>query len=66
MENYEKHFQPILPFDHSAGANFQMYDSEPYKKDNEVCNAENIVMESGNVCKFYRYIVKEPCPIGGK
>lgn len=66
MENNEKQYQPILPFDCSVGTNFQMYESQPYQKDNEVCNAANVVMESGNVYKFFRYIVKEPCPVGGK
>jgi len=42
-----------------------MYDNMTYHKNNNVCNATNIRMESGNVYKFFRCAEQKPYLIGG-
>ena len=58
-------YAPILPYDVTYGEHLSMYDSMPYHKDNNVCNASNICMESGRVYKFFRCAEQKPMLIGG-
>lgn len=61
----KKEYTPILPFDISYGYNLDVYDQMPYVCDNNLCNADTVRMESGNVYKFYRCNMKKSQPIGG-
>lgn len=58
-------YAPILPYDVTYGEHLSMYDNMTYHKNNNVCNASNIRMESGNVYKFFRCIEQKPYLIGG-
>lgn len=66
MSETTKKYAPLLPFDITYGENLDMYDHFAYKKNNNVCNATNIRMESGNVYKFFRCAQQEPLLVGGK
>jgi len=58
-------YAPILPYDITYGEPHSMYDNMTYHKDNNVCNASNIRMESGNVYKFFRCAEQKPYLVGG-
>lgn len=55
----------LRPFDSSANEDFSMYDKLPYKKDMDLCGPDKIAMESGNVIKFFRYVVKDTYQLTG-
>ena len=43
------------PYDASLeGHNMSMYDKLPYKRNEELCNAQTLGLNSGNLLKFYR------------
>ncbi len=59
-------FTPLLPYDITQGEHFYIYDHETYTVDPSLCNKETVMMESGNVYKYYRCATVEPYLIGDK
>ncbi|NLP34519.1 MAG: hypothetical protein GX359_04895 [Clostridiales bacterium] len=42
---------------------WSMYDNLPYVSDKEIYNKTHIKLVSGNIIKYYQYIMKEPYEI---
>lgn len=55
----------LRPFDSSVNEDFSMYDKLPYKKDIDLCGPDKIALESGNVIKFFRYVIKDTYQLTG-
>jgi hypothetical protein len=52
MDNKED-ITPIQPFDVTIGENYSMYDQEKYKRDLSLFNENAVMMERGNIIKYY-------------
>lgn len=63
--NTSKH-APLLPFDSTVAENFIIYYPTAYIRDITLITPEKIAMESGNVIKYYQYVVTAPVPVGGQ
>lgn len=53
----------LRPYDAAGEYNLTMYDHLPYDRDLSLCNSDAIMMESGNIIKYYRCAMKEPYTI---
>lgn len=42
------------PYDATLEENMSMYDKLPYKRNEDLCNASTLALESGNLIKYYR------------
>lgn len=42
------------PYDATLEENMSMYDKLPYKRNEDMCNASALALESGNLIKYYR------------
>lgn len=42
---------------------WSMYDNLPYVSDKELCNKTHLRLISGNIIKYYQYLMKEPYEI---
>lgn len=42
------------PYDTTLEENMSMYDKLPYKRDEDMCNASTLALETGNLIKYYR------------
>jgi len=56
----DKKVAPVEPYDDSMWDQWRVYDSIPYIMDKDMCDESNIVMESGNIVKSYRCVIKGP------
>lgn len=51
------------PYDATLEENMSMYDKLPYKRNEDVCNASTLALESGNLIKYYRCTQTDPIEI---
>lgn len=51
---------PVKPYDESIWETWNMYDNMPYYWDPDLYDTKKLTMESGNVIKAYRCLIKEP------
>lgn len=51
------------PYDATLEENMSMYDKLPYKRNEDVCNASTLTLESGNLVKYYRCTETDPIEI---
>lgn len=49
-------------YDKSLEDNMTMYDNQPYKRDYELCNTNNVRLVSGNVMKYYTFQYNRETP----
>lgn len=42
------------PYDATLEENMSMYDKLPYKRNEDMCNASTLALETGNLIKYYR------------
>ena len=54
----DKTYTPLLPYDSSFGEYFSTYDSMPYRCNRDLCHP-NIKKSSGNIVKYYEYLIDE-------
>lgn len=45
--------------DESIPDRWMMYDNIPYAQDKDICDSSNITLESGNIIKSYRCLLKD-------
>ena len=53
-------------YDSSLEYNVSIYDHLPYVRDDNICGADQIGINSGNVVKFYCLEKEEPCVISNQ
>lgn len=51
------------PYDTTLEENISLYDRLPYKRNEDLCNASTLALESGNLIKYYRCTQIEPVEI---
>ena len=56
-------FPPVRPYDQTLEEHWAMYDRMPYERDSDICSEKDIAMESGNMIKAYRCLIKDPFEI---
>lgn len=54
---------PIKTYDDSIWNQFEMYDNMPYVWNSDLSSEMILALESGNIIKAYRCIVKDPYEI---
>lgn len=59
-KNYENNTASMKPYDETMWENWSMYDNVPYVRDLNLRSENNLAMESGNIIKGYRCVMKEP------
>lgn len=50
----------LRPYDDTGWDRWSMYDNMPYVWDPDLCDIKRLALESGNIIKGYRCIMKEP------
>lgn len=65
LNQNNKKYTPLLPFDSTLNEDFSMYQSLPYIRDISLITDHSIRLESGNVYKFYRTSEQDACSVGG-
>ncbi|HKM00340.1 MAG TPA: hypothetical protein VJZ06_10565 [Mobilitalea sp.] len=61
MENTKEGIVALAkPYDDSMWDRWNMYDKMPYVWDADLCGTKKLMLESGNIIKFYRCMTKEP------
>lgn len=51
---------PLKPYDDSMWEKWSLYDSMPYIWDPDLNPDKRLALESGNIIKSYRCLIKEP------
>lgn len=57
VTNKDKKSSPVKPYDDSIWDHWLIYEDITYTRDNDLC--DYLSLNSGNVIKFYRCLIKE-------
>lgn len=65
MDQKDKPYSPILPYDITYGENYHIYNEMKYQQDKSLCPEDSIRMTSGNVYKYYAQTPSDAYKVGG-